>query len=49
MDLVEVAPIYDVGDITSLAGATLCLDYLALRAAKLPPREGEEEAGASPY
>ena len=49
MDLVEVAPIYDVGDITSLAGATLCLDYLCLRAAKLPPREGEEEADASPY
>jgi agmatinase len=49
MDLVEVSPAYDVGDITSLAGATICLDYLALRAAKLPPREGEEEAAANPY
>ncbi|MFP6729836.1 MAG: agmatinase [Alphaproteobacteria bacterium] len=37
MDLVEVAPIYDVGEITSLAAAALALDYLCLRAAELPP------------
>ncbi len=37
MDMVEVAPIYDVGEITSLAAATLALDYLCLRAAKLEP------------
>ncbi|MFT5133406.1 MAG: agmatinase, partial [Gammaproteobacteria bacterium] len=28
MDLVEVAPAYDVGDITSLAGASLALEML---------------------
>ena len=37
MDLVEVAPIYDVGEITSLAAATLALDFLCLRAAGLEP------------
>lgn len=37
MDLVEVAPIYDVGEITSLAAATLAVDFLCLRAAKLDP------------
>lgn len=36
MDIVEVAPVYDVGDITSLAGATLALEYLCLRSAGLP-------------
>ena len=39
MDLVEVAPVYDVGDITSLAGATLALEYLCLRASKLPRKK----------
>lgn len=38
MDLVEVSPMYDVGDITALAGATLALDYLCLRAASLPDK-----------
>ncbi len=33
MDLVEVAPAYDVGEITSLAGATLTLEMLYLHAA----------------
>lgn len=28
MDLVEVAPVYDHSDVTSLAAATLCLEYL---------------------
>ena len=36
MDVVEVAPAYDQADITSLAAATLALDYLCLRAHKLP-------------
>ena len=31
-DLVEVAPIYDVGEITALAGATLAQDFLCLMA-----------------
>ena len=34
MDLVEVAPIYDVGEITSLAGATLVYEWLAAYAAE---------------
>ena len=37
MDLVEVAPPYDVAEITALAAATLALDYLALRARSRPP------------
>lgn len=32
MDLVEVSPVYDVGDITSLAGASLALEMLYLYA-----------------
>jgi agmatinase len=28
MDLVEVAPVYDVGEITSLAGATLAVEMI---------------------
>lgn len=38
MDLTEVAPIYDVGEITSLAGATLALEMLCLIASKKPDR-----------
>ena len=30
MDLVEVAPAYDVAEITALAGATVAWEYLAL-------------------
>lgn len=33
MDLMEVAPAYDVGDITSLAGASLAFEFLCLYAA----------------
>lgn len=36
MDLVEVAPAYDIGEISALAGATLMMDYLCLRAKDLP-------------
>ncbi len=36
MDLVEVAPPYDTAGVTALAGATLMLDYLCLRAQELP-------------
>lgn len=32
MDLVEVAPAYDIGDITSLAGATLATEFINLYA-----------------
>lgn len=34
MDLVEVAPVYDVGEITALAGASLALEMLYLYACK---------------
>ncbi len=34
MDLVEVAPAYDVGEITALAGATLASDFICLYAAR---------------
>ncbi|PYS95800.1 MAG: agmatinase [Acidobacteria bacterium] len=33
-DVTEVAPTYDVGEITALAGATIALEFLCLRAAK---------------
>ena len=33
MDVVEVAPAYDVSEITALAGASIALDLLALYAA----------------
>ncbi len=36
MDVVEVAPAYDHAEMTSLAAASLALDYLCLRAHKLP-------------
>jgi agmatinase len=38
MDLVEVAPAYDVGEITALAGATLALEFLCLYADRFPDR-----------
>jgi agmatinase len=34
MDVVEVAPAYDVGEITALAGATLAAEFLCLLAAR---------------
>ena len=34
MDLVEVAPAYDIGEITSLAGASLMLDFICLIATR---------------
>jgi agmatinase len=34
MDVVEVAPAYDVSEITALAAATMAWEYLALVAAK---------------
>ena len=33
MDVVEVAPAYDVAEITALAGATMVWEYLCMRAA----------------
>ncbi len=33
MDVVEVAPAYDVAEITALAGASMAYEYLALAAA----------------
>ncbi len=36
--LVEVAPQYDISDITSLAGATLLLEFLCLISQDLPSK-----------
>jgi len=41
MDVVEVAPAYDVGEITAFAGATLALEFLCLFAAN-PLRKPED-------
>lgn len=38
MDMVEVAPAYDVGEITALAGASLGLDMLSIFASQYPDR-----------
>ena len=40
MDVVEVAPAYDVGEITALAGATLAAEFLCLYAANSERRAG---------
>jgi agmatinase len=42
MDIVEVAPMYDVGNITALAAATLGMEYLCMKAAKMPSRPSSE-------
>lgn len=39
-DVVEVAPPFDVGGITALAGATMMFELLCLVAAQIPPRQG---------
>jgi agmatinase len=38
MDLVEVAPDYDISQVTALAGAALMVDYLCLKSQHLPPQ-----------
>jgi agmatinase len=38
-DVTEVAPAYDVGEITALAGATVALEFLCLRAARGKPQD----------
>jgi agmatinase len=40
MDVVEVAPAYDVSDITALAAATMAWEYLAVVGTALGPRGG---------
>ncbi len=47
MDLVEVAPAYDVSEITALAGATMVWEYLSLVAAGTPSSSEAQDAAAS--
>jgi agmatinase len=47
MDLVEVAPAYDVSEITALAGATMVWEYLSLVAAGTPASAEAQDAAAS--
>jgi hypothetical protein len=47
MDLVEVAPAYDVSEITALAGATMVWEYLSLVAAGTPASAEVQDAVAS--
>jgi agmatinase len=47
MDLVEVAPAYDVSEITALAGATMVWEYLSLVAAGTPASPEAQDAAAS--
>ena len=44
MDLVEVAPVYDVGQITALAGAHIAMEYLSVRAARKQKSQGGAES-----
>jgi len=43
MDIVEVAPPYDHAEMTALAAASLSLDYLCLRAVKLPAKSAADD------
>jgi hypothetical protein len=45
MDVVEIAPAYDVAEITALAAATIAWDYLALLA---PPPKIRSDACLTP-
>jgi agmatinase len=45
MDVVEVAPAYDVGEITALAGASLAAEFLCLYAANPERPRGNDDAG----
>ncbi|MGZ9032902.1 MAG: agmatinase [Rhodospirillales bacterium] len=47
MDLVEVAPVYDVSEITALAGATMVWEYLSLVAAGTLASGEAQDAAAS--
>lgn len=47
MDLVEVAPAYDVAEITALAGATMVWEYLSLVATGMPASDEAQDAAAS--
>jgi agmatinase len=44
MDVVEVAPAYDVGEITALAGATLAMELVSLYAARSKRPAGAERS-----
>ncbi len=46
MDVVEVAPAYDVAEITALAAATIVFEYLALTAAVMQPQD--RSSGTAP-
>ena len=41
MDVVEVAPVYDVAEITALAGATMAWEYLCLVSSQAQDGLGE--------
>ncbi|SNZ06728.1 agmatinase [Cohaesibacter gelatinilyticus] len=41
MDVVEVSPAYDVGEVTALAAATLALDLICLYASQFPDRKAK--------
>lgn len=50
MDLVEVSPPYDNAELTSLAAATLCLDWLCWQAHRgVATAAGEQPAAPDPY
>jgi agmatinase len=38
MDVVEVAPAYDISEITALAAATIALELICVFAERFPPR-----------
>ena len=46
MDMVEVAPVYDSSEVTSLAAASLVLDYLCMRSQSLPEMSSAVDAGS---
>jgi agmatinase len=48
MDVVEVAPAYDVAEITALAAATIAWEYLALLAIRESPKREPNLGGSAP-
>ena len=48
MDVVEVAPAYDIAEVTALAAATVVWEYLALLAVRMSPEVLQQPRSATP-
>ena len=48
MDVVEVAPAYDIAEVTALAAATVVWEYLALLAVRMSPEVLQQPRSTTP-